>query len=195
MFIKDLRNGYTIREMPAETFWPEFDKHSKTIFMDNATAFMWRQHISDEEKENLKTLGKNMGAPLIIRLGLFHGEEFVGWTFGDQQSGDTYYMRNSAIVESHRRKGLYTALLTTKLDLLKERGFQKIYSRHNATNNAVIIPKLKVGFTIAAMEVDDMFGTLVHLTYLTNPLRRQVMIFRTGDLKPDQKMKEVLGMS
>jgi hypothetical protein len=153
---------------------------------------MWREHISSMEKENLKVLGKNMGSPFKIRLGVFKGDEFVGWSFGDQQSSDIYYMRNSAIRPEFRRQGLYSALLKANIELLTQKGFQKIYSRHTTTNNAVIIPKLAAGFIITSMELDDMFGSLVHLSYFTNPLRRKMMEFRTGNLRPDGELRAVL---
>lgn len=101
-------------------------------------------------------------------------------------------MRNSAILPEHRRKGLYSALLNETLLRVQENGFQRIYSRHIATNNSVIMPKLKHGFTITALEVTDLFGVLVHLTYLPKELRRKVMVYRVGDAKPDDELKTCL---
>jgi ribosomal protein S18 acetylase RimI-like enzyme len=194
MFHKDLGNGYTIREMTDEEFDPHWKQHAAAIFAENSIDFMWAEHISDQERSHLKELGKNMGSPLEINLGVFKGNEFAGWSTGYQHFASVYYMRNSAVLPAHRRQGLYTELLKAKLEMLQQRGFQKIYSRHVVTNNAVIIPKLKAGFIITCLELDDMFGTLVHLAYYTNPLRRNVMDFRAGALKPDTAMKKMLGM-
>ena len=58
--------------------------------------------------------------------------------------------------------------------------FKEIFSRHNATNNPVIIPKLKMGFIISGLEVSDTFGTLLQVKYYTNEKRRDIMDFRTG---------------
>jgi L-amino acid N-acyltransferase YncA len=93
---------------------------------------------------------------------------------------------------AHRRKGLYTALLNQTTDQLKEMGFQKIYSRHSATNNDVIIPKLKFGFTITSLEISDIFGVLVHLVYFPKELRRKMMVYRVGDIKPDDEIRKCL---
>lgn len=191
MYQKHLFESYEIREMNVEELWPLVDKYSPGIFQDNSLVFGWSQNISEQEKESLRKLNGNMGTPLRIGLGLFHGSDFIGWSYGDQQSAETYYMRNSAVLPGHRRKGLYSALLEAKLEKLKSLGFQKIYSRHTITNNAVIIPKLKAGFVISNFELDDKFGTLVHLTYYTNPLRRKILDFRTGDLNPDEEIKAV----
>lgn len=73
-------------------------------------------------------------------------------------------MTNTGILEEHRRRGLYTALLPVVLNQLRQKGFQIVFSRHTLTNNAVIIPKLKAGFVISGFEVDDRFGTLVQLS-------------------------------
>jgi hypothetical protein len=80
------------------------------------------------------------------------------------------------------------------LERVKAQGFQIVLSRHTTTNNSVIIPKLKAGFVITALEVSDRFGTLVHLSYFFNETRKRIMEFRSGDLKPDQKIKDALGI-
>lgn len=75
---------------------------------------------------------------------------------------------------------------------LKNDGFQVVVSRHNLTNNAVIIPKLKAGFVISGFEVDDRFGTLVKLSYFFNPLRRKLLDVRVGQSAPDDEVKKLL---
>jgi hypothetical protein len=56
----------------------------------------------------------------------------------------------------------------------------------------VIIPKLKAGFVITSMELSDVFGLLVHLSYYTNSLRRKVLEFRTGEALPDDEVRRAL---
>jgi hypothetical protein len=65
--------------------------------------------------------------------------------------------------------------------------FQIVYSRHVATNNQILIPKVKAGFVITGIEVLDVFGVMVHLSYFFNPLRRKVLDARVG--KPDLMLK------
>ena len=189
-----LTDGYSIREMSHEEFEPLWDKHASDIFDDNSQIFRVFQWLNEEEKIKIKALRESMGTPYQLRLGLYFRDEFVGWSAGHQESAETYYMRNSAILPAHRRKGLYSLLLTETLRIVKEKGFQKIYSRHNATNNAVIIPKLKAGFTISSLEVSDMFGVLVHLTYFPKELRRKMMVYRVGDMRPDDEIKTCLSL-
>ena len=101
-------------------------------------------------------------------------------------------MAASAVLPGHRQKGLYTALVKYLIQRTTEEGFQKIYGTHCATNNAVLIPKLKLGFVFSKVELSDMFGTILHLQYFTNPLRRKVMDYRSGQRVPDAEIKSVM---
>ena len=121
-------------------------------------------------------------------------ENFIGWSFGWQENPNTYYMCNSAVLPKYRRKGIYSALLDLNIEILKDKGFQLIYSRHNATNNNVIIPKLKKDFIISKMELSDTFGVLIHLHYYTNKTRRKIMDYRCGEKAPDGKLKKLFNM-
>lgn len=187
-----LPEGYEIKEMTQQEFAPLWDRHAETIFDDNSQVFRLHDWLTEQENENNKILDGFMGTPFQLRLGLFYRNEFVGWCAGHQESAETYYMRNSAILPEHRMKGLYTALLKKTISVLEDKGFQKIYSRHNSTNNAVIIPKLKAGFAITSLEVSDMFGVLVHLTYFPKALRKKMLAYRVGDIKPDEEIKSCL---
>jgi hypothetical protein len=104
-------------------------------------------------------------------------------------------MIQTAIFQEHQNKGIYKALLPIILEILKEKGFQKVFSRHKATNNQVIIPKLRQGFMITAFEVIDIFGVLIHLTYYFNENRQKLINYRVGQLKPDALLKEALSLN
>lgn len=101
-------------------------------------------------------------------------------------------MMNTGVLEAHRRRGVYTALLPVVLKTAQQVGFQVVLSRHHATNNAVIIPKLKAGFVITGLELDDRYGTLVQLSYYFNPLRRRLLDVRVGQSAPDDEVKKLL---
>ena len=196
-FVSDnwtLKDGYSLRVMDSDEFRPLFQKYTQEFFDDATQVFRLRDTLSDLERDKLKSLQTYMGEPYLLRLGLFKNNEFVGWHFGRQEDSTTFYMQNSGILPEHRRKGLYTELVKKTLEFTSDMGFQRIYSRHNATNNAVIIPKLKHGFVITAMEVTDLFGTLIHLTYFPKETRRKMTDFRVGQIKPDQEIKDLLGI-
>ncbi|GAB4011270.1 MAG: hypothetical protein Fur0010_05320 [Bdellovibrio sp.] len=188
MLIKRLDQQYEIREMSKEEFTPLFESHSKIIFDDEGEIFRFRMHLNEVEAAKARELQSRMGNPYYLRLGVFHHDQFVGWLFGFQESAETFYMCNSAILPEHRLKGLYTQLMKTTLDIVVSMGFQKVYSRHCLTNNAILIPKLKAGFVMTTFEASDMFGMLVHLTYYPKDIRRKVLDYRVGRIKRDQEI-------
>lgn len=187
-----LENGYSIKEMSSKEFFPLFGKIYDSLFGDDHTFFP-DSHYSDDENEKIEALKKKMGSLYQLNLGLFSPQdEFVGFSFGFQESEETFYMAASAILPEHRGKGLYTELVKQILKETSAQGFQKIYGTHCATNNAVLIPKLKLGFIFSKVELSDMFGTILHLQYFTNPLRRKVMDYRSGLRVPDGEIKSVM---
>jgi len=188
----DLENGYKIQRMENDKFFDVKSNLKEKVFKDDHSLFPG-EYLTDLEKEQVANLRTGLYKDqFTIFLGLFDKEEnFVGWSFGYQVDQMTYYMCNSAILNKHRRKGLYTSLMNTNLEILKNIGFQTIYSRHNATNNSVIIPKLKAGFIISSLEMDDVIGVMVTLKYFTNEKRRKIMDYRAGQLKPDDELKSL----
>lgn len=191
MIKKSIDKDYQIKEMGQEEFSPLFEKYTKQIFDDEAEVFRFREHLNPSEAEKVKELKARLGNPYILRLGVFFNDSFVGWFYGYQESAETFYMCNSAVLPEHRKKGLYTELLKMVLETVIPMGFQKIYSRHSLTNNAILIPKLKAGFVLTTFEASDMFGLLVHLTYFPKPIRRKVLDYRVGQVKRDQELDNI----
>jgi ribosomal protein S18 acetylase RimI-like enzyme len=187
-----LPEHYSINLMSGEEFGPLWNQHAKAMFNDSQLIFHPYDHVTDNDIEKNSSLQKRLKEILRLRFGLFYKNEFVGWSWGFQETPETFYMCNSGVLPEHRRKGLYTALMQTLVKAAVDEGFQKIYSRHTTTNNAVIIPKLKAGFYITNLEVSDSFGTLVHLTYFPSALRNKVLNFRAGQIRPDEELKKVL---
>lgn len=187
-------DNYEIRALPNDEFGKLWVKHAKKFFEDESQIFRLRNALSKNELDHIETLKSNLGEPLKINLGIYYNNEFIGWSWGYQESAFRFYMCNSAIFPEHRRKGLYTMLINEMIKRLTRLGFQEIYSRHTTTNNAVIIPKLKAGFVITAMEISDSHGALVHLAYFPNSLRKKVLDYRVGQIKPDEEIKLHLGI-
>lgn len=182
-------DGYQIKEMTAEEFFPQFRKIYDSLFGEDHTFFP-DSYFSDAEKMQQKILKDRLGDPYKIFLGVFSPQnEFIGFSFGFQETQETFYMMASAILPEHRGKGLYNELLKIVINKCKAEGFQKISGTHCATNNPVLIAKLKAGFIFSKIELSDMFGTIIHLVYFTNPLRRKVMDYRSGLHVPDAELK------
>lgn len=184
--------GYRFVELPNMEFQKLWSHWGEKIFSSNDTSMDFRKVLSEQERQKLSDLRKNLNQLIAFNICIFKDDEFCGWFTGDQYNNETFYMRNSAILPEHRRKGLYTALLQEVLSRVEKMGFQVVLSRHTTTNNEIIIPKLKAGFVITSLEVSDRFGTLVHLSYYFNQKRRKVMKFRSGDLQPDDDIRSAL---
>lgn len=178
--------------MTAAEFFPLFSKIYDSLFGQDHTFFA-DAYYSPLEKEKLLRLKTRFGDLFTLQLGLFSPEnEFVGFSFGYQDGEDTFYMAASAVLTPHRGLGLYSAMVQKVIERCTEEGFQKIYGTHCATNNAVLVPKLKLGFVFSKVELSDTFGTVLHLQYFTNPLRRKVMDYRSGLRVPDSEIKSVM---
>ncbi len=64
------------------------------------------------------------------------------------------------------------------------RGGLLISSQHVATNNAVLIAKLRLGYVIAGTEYVEQMGLLVRLVLQLSPHRSALLASRTGTLQP-----------
>ncbi len=182
---------YTFHQMKWKELLSLYQTHQAKVFSDTLDFFpasIW----SEDEQTAVKQLSDRIGEIYRLNIGIYQEDEFVGWSFGWQENAYRYYMTSTGILPEHQNKGIYTALLPIILENLQEVGFQEIYSRHSVTHNQVIVPKLKAGFIITGLQLSDMFGTLVHLSYFTNPTRRKMLDFRAGQLRPDDEIKGLL---
>lgn len=110
----------------------------------------------------------------LFRFGAYDGEELVGWTYGWMERSNACYMANSGVIPSHRRQGIYTALMDAVRAHAMAAGAWAIRSQHAVVNNAVIIAKLRAGFHVSGLSQSAHLGTLVELTlHLSGP--RQAM--------------------
>lgn len=80
-------------------------------------------------------------------------------------------MSSSGVVPSHRRRGIYTALLAAVQAHVLEQGMVAIRSQHSVFNNPVIIAKLRAGFTICGLSQSSTPGTLVEMVLHLTPAR------------------------
>lgn len=156
-----------------------FPKLRAEVFKDDV-IFDPTDSFGAEEKatmqENATRLSEAQGYTLVAR----DGEKIVGWSYGLQKGNVDFTMVNSGVLETYRRQGIYTELMHKAVDKITEMGFHRISSRHKVSNNAVIIPKLKFGFVITGIEILEIFGPCVTLSYHTKPLLREMLDVRMG---------------
>lgn len=169
--------GY--RFIIEEEFWPLFKMHRPIIFADNNTVDV-DALLSENEKDKRKKLNELIQIKYNLFLVAFDGEKLIGWSWGFAKSNHEYYMCNSAVYPEYRGKKIYTSLMNIIIDKVSDDGFQEITSKHHASNNAVLIPKLKKGFLISGTEINTRFGLMVTLTYFPNKKVEQVFHQRIG---------------
>lgn len=187
----DLGNGFRV-ESVSKTDYDDFRKVHEPLIFPNRFDINVQGALSAAEREATNSLSKNLGEPYELRLGLFHGQEMIGWSYGIQVTADTFRMATTGISPAFQRRGIYSALLKVIADDLQQQGFQCIFSRHYATDNQVIIPKLRFGFLISGFELTDEYGLLLRLTYFFNSVRRKILHVRSGLQQPDEEVRSVI---
>ena len=107
----------------------------------------------------------------------------IGWTYAHSQGSALLHMVNSGVAVAERRNGIYSELVKIVVTHAHNNGYSAILSRHVASNNAVIIAKLKLGFVVSGFEYSEVYGPLVRLTYLVGSLRRQLYQIRSNPIR------------
>jgi GNAT superfamily N-acetyltransferase len=164
----------------------EMDTLLEPIFGDDARNRYMRALIGAEAADRERALHDTLPKPERIRLGAFDGERFVGCSSGWFEFACNFYMGVSAIAPEYRQQGIYTRMLNTIETAVRERGGLSISSQHVATNKAVLIAKLKLGYVIAGTEYNEQMGLLVRLVLQLSPPRRALFASRVGTLKPGE---------
>lgn len=191
----NLPEGYAIREVDEKTFWPMVKIPMKQIFNDNQMILDVASILTAEERAKAQELRSHFNFACKTFFCVYYGEQLAGWSWGYQDSPDSFFMVNSAILPQYRGRNLYSRLLETMLAKVVPLGFQKIWSFHSLTNNPIIIAKLKRNFYITSIEISDAYGTLVRLTHYTNKDRARALEFRVGEILPDDKLKKMFNLN
>jgi len=179
---QDLGNGYVLEEMTIEEFNAVYTSRQEEYFKTSLIVDV-TSHLSTAEQHQAQQRRTAFPAAWRMQWAVMQGGGIVGWTYAYQQDHETLYMCNTAIDPAHRRKGLYTSILRIVLDYARANGFQIVTSKHYASNNAVIVPKLKAGFIISGMALDEKYGLMIHLTKYLHPQREAIAINRIGETR------------
>lgn len=186
--------GYSLKECDQEEYLKLTAGLNEKIYDENELILRPQTLVSAEEKAKLDHLNESVKKSYISFAVLFYQGQVAGWTVGMQEGSETYNMINSAVLPEHRGRGLYTRMLEITLKKITAMGYQKIHSKHNMMNSKVITAKLKKGFVITGLELNDFAGSLVQLTYFTNPTRKKAMDFRSGHIRPDEQLKKLFNI-
>jgi len=157
---------------------------AEPIFGDAARQQHLRGLVGPDAAERHAELRQSLPKAERIRIGAFDGERLVGFSQGWFEVGGNFYIGSSAIDPHYRRQKIYSRLLQAIEHEVRRRGGITISSQHVATNNAVLIAKLKLGYVIAGTEYVDAMGLLVRLVLHLTPQRAALFAARTGMLVP-----------
>lgn len=177
----DLGGGYTLRPVAIKVAREVADGLAALVF--GSVSFDWQTAPA-------LTPTQGRGHAWIIA----HAGEVAGWQMSRQWDARTAYMVNTALVPPHRGKGVYTRLLPAVLAALKAEGYLLVRSHHHATNNAVLIPKLRAGFRFQGLQVDE-HGVMAVLLYSFDDIYREYMDVRSGLTQPAGEVARRLGLT
>lgn len=188
---QQLSSGFYVEPI-TKAAYDYFRQANESLIFPNRFDINAQAACSAEESAGIAELNKNLQNLYELRLGFFHDGNMVGWHYGVQVTADTYRMVTTGILPAYQRKGIYSAFLAVIAEQLREAGFQIILSRHYATDNQVIIPKLRFGFLVSGFEVTDEYGLLLRLNYYFNETRRKIFHVRSGFQQPDDVVKSLI---
>jgi GNAT superfamily N-acetyltransferase len=141
---------------------PGFSRLQRIVFEDLQRPSSDWTTVLREEAEAMAP-SQQTHSP-IFRVGAYERDELVGWSCGWMERGGMFYMANSGVVASHRRRGIYGSLLAAVREHATSEGAAVLRSQHSVLNNPVIIAKLRAGFNVSGLSQSAQMGTLVELT-------------------------------
>jgi RimJ/RimL family protein N-acetyltransferase len=187
----NLTNGYHLEATPEKEVF-DFIHANGALLFDDDVFYLPDNYYTTIEKEKKEQLQSFFPNQLCFAYFIKKEEVTVGAFVCKGINSEDFDMWITAILPEHRRKGIYKEILKFAIEKAKELGFQKITSQHAATNNPVIIAKLKAGFVINGFEVNDKCGMMLTLIYFFNELRMNMYEYRVGTKLPTDEMKNIL---
>jgi hypothetical protein len=154
-------------------FWSEAGPLMQSIFPSFRELGGFGLEVPDERGAKLETLsslsGRTHQEHIIFRT---EDETPIGYFFGNMREPQTFFMISTGVLPLYRQRGLYTRFTQQLLRYLYALGYERVQSLHHPNNRAVLIAKLKVGFNITGLILDERMGAHVELTYLFHEDRR-----------------------
>jgi GNAT superfamily N-acetyltransferase len=172
-FSTELIPGITARYIEDRSaFWTVTVPMMDRIFVPFPELGLYQ--IPDERREQLEPLRDVFARTHHERFILYNeAGEAVGWSYGEMLDYETFFMTSSGILPEYRQRGIYTAFLRRLLRYLAALGYERVTSNHQTNNAPVIIAKLKVGFVIRGVNLDERWGAQVELAYFFHDDRRR----------------------
>jgi GNAT superfamily N-acetyltransferase len=176
-----LLGRYTLEPVTPERYWDELvpawrDSWPPEVYIDF-------DRLKDDarraaEARLVESYGKRT---LRETWRVLDGQRQVALFSGHQRNDTTWLMTHAQVDPGERGKGIYSAIVKLVIGYTADLGFEQIVSSHSPSNNGVLIPKLRAGFHITAVEIEAAHGTSLILTYFHVPDQRAAFAFRVGD--------------
>lgn len=177
--LAELPPGYRL-ELVHRYEEPLFGELIQRTFFGPTGSLRWPDLGVEEDAALRSWRREGVASRPTLRLALRRDEALVGWSFGFADRADGFYMASSAVLDGHRRQGLYTALARATVALCRQAGFHFVHSRHVATNNPILVAKLRLGFRVTGFELTPDMGSLLALEYPLLPQREHALLARSG---------------
>ncbi len=186
--LPQLPGDFTAELAENALFKQELDAIFHRVFPDwNSFEVPALPKETASQREALRKNFNEMPLRLTILIRRKTTGEVVGWVSGEQLDWETFYLRNSGLVPEARRQGIYTALHNGLMEQLSSLGFVRVVSDHQPNSRAILLLKIRLGYCIQSMGLDERFGPLVRLVYFLNAERREYFESRYGLEKTEKE--------
>ena len=169
-FPVQLTDTISIRPTDGETMFAVARSLYTDVFTPLGDLGLFQQPA--ERKASQKPLRQAFSGRHVEFFLFYDGDEPFGWSFGEQRDAETFFMTWTGVHPVYQRRGIYSAFLLELIPYLKQIGYERVTSNHAVNNNPVIIAKLKAGFHIMSMSLDERFGAVVDLVYYLHADRK-----------------------
>lgn len=170
-----------IRRLKASEFSGYYKKYSKRYFLNHRLHYNLSSLLTKKEQALTAAIQIRMKDADHIFLGAFVNNQIVGWLYGYGATPSCFYISNALIFPKFRKRGYYSALLDKALQIAKKLGYETVTNHQYPTDSAFVAKKLDAGFYITGCEVNDVFGTMLRMTYFISPKRHKAFLGRIRD--------------
>lgn len=168
-FPATLTETITVTSVTASAFYEAVGQISGQIFAPLSSLGLYAP------AKTPKSMAQDLAKQILYEYFVFYDdkEEPIGFSSGCLQDVYTFFMEWSGILPAYQRQGLYATFLAKLLAYLKELGIERVTSNHMGTNRPVLIAKLKAGFNVTGVTLDERWGMQVWLTCFLTKERQQ----------------------
>lgn len=168
-----LKTGIEVVPVSREEFFPFLRANFSKVF---GRAFMSRVQPTARQQKANEMLIREYNK---IHTEYFHfkkGGKVVGWSFGEMDDFETFYMRNTGLLPKYQNQGSYREFLRLFLEYIESLGYSRVSSQHHPNNGRIISLKMQEGFMVVGTENHERFGQLLKLVKIFD--RKREAIFK-----------------